>query len=180
MEKNDPFDFEEIVHQEAKKVFNLAYRLCGNQEEAKDISQETFARAYEHFDCFRGSSHVFTYLYRITFNIWKNRLRHWGRHPAFSIHSPDPEKPDFFPADPKPSPDKAFELDERAGLVRACLESLDPTSRFIIILRDMEGKSYEEISRIMKCRLGTVKSRLARARTDLREQIRPYLERMRR
>ncbi|MFA5393316.1 MAG: sigma factor-like helix-turn-helix DNA-binding protein [Candidatus Ratteibacteria bacterium] len=64
-------------------------------------------------------------------------------------------------------------------MVRVCLESLDPTSRLIIILRDMEGRSYEEISRIMKCRLGTVKSRLARARTDLREQIRPYLERMR-
>ncbi|MFA7328733.1 MAG: sigma-70 family RNA polymerase sigma factor [Candidatus Ratteibacteria bacterium] len=179
MEQNNPLDFENIVHQEAKKVFNLAYRLCGNQEEAKDISQETFVRAYEHFDRFQGNSRVFTYLYRVTFNVWKNRLRHRSRHPIFSIHSPDPEKPDFSPADSKPTPAQAFELDERAGLVRVCLESLDPTSRLIIILRDMEGRSYEEISRIMKCRLGTVKSRLARARTDLREQIRPYLERMR-
>ena len=56
MGKNNPLDFDEIIHQEAKKVFNLAYRLCGNQEEAKDISQETFARAYEHFDRFQGSS----------------------------------------------------------------------------------------------------------------------------
>ena len=87
MEKNNPLDFEEIVHQEAKKVFNLAYRLCGNQEEAKDISQETFVRAYEHFDRFQGSSRVFTYLYRITFNIWKNRLRHWSRHPTNSPSS---------------------------------------------------------------------------------------------
>ena len=179
MKKNNPLDFEDIVHQEAKKVFNLAYRLCGNQEEAKDISQETFVRAYEHFDCFRGSSRVFTYLYRITFNVWKNRLRHWSRHPAFSLHSTRPEEPDIDLADPKPAPDQAFELDERAGLVRTCLDALDPTSRLIIILRDMEGRSYEEISRIMKCRLGTVKSRLARARTDLREQIRPHLERMR-
>ena len=168
MKKNNPLDFEDIVHQEAKKVFNLAYRLCGNQEEAKDISQETFVRAYEHFDCFQGGSRVFTYLYRITFNVWKNRLRHWSRHPAFSLHATRPEEPDFDLADPKPSPDQAFELDERAGLVRTCLDALDPTSRLIIILRDMEGKSYEEISRIMKCRLGTVKSRLARARADLR------------
>ena len=104
MEKNNPLDFEEIVHQEAKKVFNLAYRLCGNQEEAKDISQETFVRAYEHFDRFQGSSRVFTYLYRITFNVWKNRLRHWSRHPAFSLHSNRPEEPDFDLADPKPAP----------------------------------------------------------------------------
>ena len=180
MEKRNPSDFEEIVNQEAKKVFNLAYRLCGNQEEAKDISQETFVRAYEHFGSFQGGSRAFTYLYRVTFNIWKNRLRHWSRHPAFSLHSNRPEEPDFDPADPKPAPDLAFELDERAGLVRTCLDSLDPVSRLVIVLRDMEGKSYQEISRIMKCRLGTVKSRLWRARVDLREQVRPRLERMRR
>jgi len=178
MEQNNPLDFEGVVHQEANKVFNLAYRLCGNQEEAKDIAQETFVRAFEHLERFRGSCRTFTYLYRITFNVWKNRLRHQSRHPAFSLHSPDPEKPDFSPADPKPSPDQAFALDERAGLVRSCLDSLDPVSRLVIILRDMEGKSYQEIARIMKCRLGTVKSRLARARTDLREKIRPHLERM--
>ena len=180
MGKKNPLDFEVIVHQEAKKVFNLAYRLCGNQEEAKDISQETFVRAYEHLSSFRNNSRVFTYLYRITFNIWKNRLRHWSRHPSFSLHSADPEEPDISLVDPKPTPCQAFELDERAGLVRECLDSLDPVSRLIIILRDMEGRSYQEISRIMKCRLGTVKSRLARARIDLREQIRPHLERMQR
>ena len=170
-------NFEDIVHQEDKKVYNLAYRLCGNHEEAKDIAQETFVRAFEHFHSFRGGSCVFTYLYRIAFNIWKNRLRHRSRHPVLSMNQVNPEGPAFDPADSAPGPDKALETEEIALLARQCLDSLKPADRLIIILRDMEGKSYDEIARILKCRLGTVRSRLARARDSLREKAVPQMKR---
>lgn len=170
-------NFEDIVQQEDKKVYSLAYRLCGNSEEAKDIAQETFVRAFEHFHSFRGGSCVFTYLYRTAFNIWKNRLRHRSRHPVLSMNPVNPESPVFDPPDPAPASDKAMELEERILLARQCLDSLEPADRLIIILREIEGKSYGEIARMLKCRLGTVRSRLSRARDSLREKAVPQLKR---
>ena len=159
-------------------MYNLAYRLCGNHDEARDIAQETFVRAFEHSHRFRGGSSAFTYLYRIAFNLWKNRLRHKSRHPSFSLNGTDTEKRVFEPADPSPSPDKILEREERAFLVRECLDSLEPADKLIIVLRDIEGKSYGEIAGVLKCRLGTVKSRLARAREGLREKAAPHLKRL--
>ena len=170
-------NFEDIIQQEDKKVYNLAYRLCGNHEEAKDIAQETFVRAFEHFRSFRGGSCVFTYLYRIAFNIWKNRLRHRSRHPVLSVNPVNSESPAFDRADPAPGPDKTLETEEITLLARQCLDSLKPADRLIIILRDMEGKSYDEIARTLKCRLGTVRSRLSRARDSLREKAVPQMKR---
>lgn len=169
-------NFENVVYQEGKKVYNLAYRLCGNSEEAKDIVQETFMKAYENFHRFQGKSQVFTYLYRITFNIWKNRIRYKNRHPIFSLQHNGPEEKAFDPPDPAPPPDKILETEEKSSLVKKCLESLDPAERLIIVMRDIEGKSYEEITRVLNCRLGTVKSRLARARGRLREILSPHLK----
>jgi RNA polymerase sigma-70 factor (ECF subfamily) len=170
-------NFDDIVRQEGKKVYNLAYRLCGNQEEAKDIAQETFLRAFEHFHRFRGRSSVFTYLYRVVFNVWKNRLRYMSRHPVRSLNPVDPEMPAFDPPDIAPAPDKAFATEEKALLVRQCLDFLSPEDRYIIILREMEEKSYDEIARILKCPMGTVRSRLARAREALREKAAPHMKR---
>lgn len=172
-------NFRDIIHQESEKVYNLAYRLCGNREEAKDITQETFVRALEHFQSFQGRSSVFTYLYRIAFNVWKNRLRHKSRHPVISMNPVSPERPAFDPPDPAPAPDKTMETEERSLLARQCLDSLEPADRLIIVLRDMEGKSYDEIACTLKCRLGTVKSRLARARESLREKAIPYIKEFR-
>ncbi|HNQ35756.1 MAG TPA: sigma-70 family RNA polymerase sigma factor [bacterium] len=168
--------FEELVNQEGKKVYNLAYRLCGNREEARDLAQETFARACENFGRFRGRSRVFTYLYRITYNLWCNRIRHRSRHPSFSLTPDDPERRPWEPADPAPAPDRALEAEERLELARRCLEQLEPADRLIIVLREVEDRSYEEIAAVLNCRLGTVKSRLARARESLREKASPYLE----
>lgn len=172
-------DFEEIVNREGKKVYNLACKLCGNREEAKDIAQETFLKTYENFHRFREKSQVFTYLYRIAFNIWKNRLRSRSRRPLFSFHSNDPDQELYDPPDPAPSPAQVLETEEKRALVRSCMESaLEPNERFIIILRDMEERSYEEIAEVLGCRLGTVKSRLARARETLRQALIPHMEKL--
>ena len=168
--------FEKIVRQEGKRIYNLAYRLCGNAEDAKDIAQETFLRAFKSYHNFQGKAQIYTYLYRITFNIWKNKIRRRKRHPVFSFCSSNPEEKEIDPADPSPAPDKVMEKKEMSSLVQKCLQSLPPSERMIIILRDIEGRHYQEIARILKCRLGTVKSRLSRARESLRVKLLPYIE----
>jgi RNA polymerase sigma-70 factor, ECF subfamily len=169
----------DAVRQEGKKVYNLAYRLCGNAEEAKDIAQETFLRTMESHRRFEGRAGIYTYLYRIVFNVWKNRLRHRARHPAISLHSSGPEGLEIDPPDPQPSPADSLEKEERLQLLKRGLASLPDRERFIIVLRDIEGRSYQEIAVILKCRFGTVKSRLARAREQLRINLLPDIKRLR-
>jgi len=172
-------EFEEVVRREGRKVYNLAFRLCGNAEEAKDIAQETFVKAYECAGRFRGESQVFTWLYRIACNIWKNRLRYTVRHPVAPLESADPDGCAYDPPSPDPSPGVSFERGERTTLVRACVEALEPDDRLLIVLREMEDRSYEEMARILGWPLGTVKSRLARARENLRLKLIPHMERLR-
>ncbi len=173
-------EFEEIVRQEMKRVFNVAYRLCGNFHQAGDITQETFLRAYRSFHRFEGRSKISTYLYRIACNVWKNTLRK-KRIQNFTSYSlglnteetdiPDPENS---------SMEEEIRRTEKNRIIQGCINSLSPSDRSIIILRDMEGYSYEEIAGILKCRTGTVKSRLARARQRLSEKLLPFREELNR
>ena len=141
----DPYWFlEATIHQEGKSIFNLAYRLCGNREEAGEIARETFLRVLEKCHLFESRLQVYTYLYRTTFALWKNRTRHKARQPA---------------------------LDGQLPLLQKALAGLTASENFTIILRDIEGKSHLEIAHIMECPYGTVKSRLARAREQLRTNL---------
>ncbi len=168
---------DEIVKQEWRRLYGLAYRLCGNVEEAKDIVQESFTRALEHLDRFEGRSQFSTYLYRIAFNVWKNLLRRRKIRRILSL-SAAAEGREIDPPDPAPSPAASAVQAERIELVHRGLEKLPPAERFIVVLRDIEEKSYEEIAQILDCRLGTVKSKLARARERLRVELLPYLEQL--
>ncbi|MBN1445352.1 MAG: sigma-70 family RNA polymerase sigma factor [Candidatus Omnitrophica bacterium] len=170
-------EFEEIVKRETNGVFNLAYRLCGNYHQAKDITQETFLRAYQAFDRFEGRSKIFTYLYRITCNVWKNSLRR-GKIQNFTSYSAglNVMQIEDVPEAENVSPEESLRKDAKSRIVNECLSSLAPGDRAIIILRDMEGRPYEEIAGILNCRTGTVKSRLARARQKLSEKILPFRE----
>lgn len=170
-------EFEEIVRRETALVFNVAYRLCGNFHQANDITQETFFRAYRSFHKFEGRSRISTYLYRIACNVWKNSLRR-NRIQNFTSYSSGTalkQMEDIAVAD-NPSRDEEPARVERNRIIRKCLDSLAPADRAIIVLRDMEERSYEEIAAILNCRTGTVKSRLARARQKLSERILPFRE----
>ena len=173
----DRYNYDEVVKKEWRRLFGLAYRLCGNTEEAKDIVQETFTRGLEHLDRFEGRSQLSTYLYRIAFNVWKNMLRRKSVRRILSL-SAAAEGREIDPPDPSPSPAASAEREERIGLVHRGLERLPPAERFIVVLRDIEEKTYEEIAEILGCRLGTVKSKLARARDRLRVELLPFLERL--
>ncbi|HNS33171.1 MAG TPA: RNA polymerase sigma factor [bacterium] len=168
-------EFQYMVKAEMPKVYNLAYRLCGDFHQAKDITQETFLKAYQSFEKFEGRSQMFTYLYRITCNVWKNTLRK-KRFKTFTSYSPENSSGEFDPPARDPSPYDEMQRSDRCRIVQKCLDSLPPAEKAIIILRDMEDRSYEEISSILNCRLGTVKSRLARARKSLADRVLPFME----
>jgi len=174
-------DFEEIVRQETNRVFNVAYRLCGNFHQAKDITQETFFRAYRSFHRFEGRSKISTYLYRIACNVWKNSLRR-NKIQNFTSYSTgiDAKQIEDIAVTENLSHDEETGKDCRSRIIRECLDSLAPADRAIIVLRDMEERSYEEIAGILNCRTGTVKSRLARARQKLSERILPFREELNR
>jgi RNA polymerase sigma-70 factor (ECF subfamily) len=169
-------EFEHIVKQEMPRVFNAAYGLCGNFHQACDITQETFLRAYRSFDRFEGRSKISTYLYRIACNVWKNSLRKRKIQNFTSYSFGLNTKEIDVPAPENGSPEEDIRKSNNRKIIMECINSLTPAEKAIIILRDMEGHSYEEISEILRCRAGTVKSRLARARQKLSEKILPFRE----
>lgn len=147
----DPYWFiEATVHQEGENIFNLAYRLCGNRQEAEEIARAAFLKILGNYRRFEGRSQVYTYLYRAAFDIWKNSFKR-------RVYQPEPAP----------------------VVLEKGLAALSPDERFIVVLRDTENKSYLEIAYILKCRYDTVKSRLARARQKMRAAILPYLEKVR-
>lgn len=169
--------FEKIVRQETNRVFNVAYRLCGNFHQANDITQETFLRAYQSFHRFEGRSKMSTYLYRIACNVWKNTLRK-KKIQNFTSYSSglNVKQIEDVAVAENVSPYEDIRKDDKSRIIQECMDSLSPGDKAIIVLRDMEERSYEEIAGILRCRTGTVKSRLARARQKLSEKILPFRE----
>ena len=168
--------FDELVLRHHKKVFNVAYRLLNNYEEANDIAQEVFVRAFRAIKGFRFKAQIFTWLYRITVNLSKNRLKVLAREKRRTISLDDPisteegeMKRQVAQDDPLPSDDLINK--EKGELIAKALASLEDEFRTVVVLRDIEGLGYEEISRILKINIGTVKSRLHRARALLQEKL---------
>lgn len=154
-------------------IYTLAIRLSGNASDGADLAQDTFLTAWKHWGDFRGDSAAGTWFYRICLNLWKNRVRYekrrsFWRH--FSLDgagdSEDEERVLQFP-DGAPPIDAPLERSERQQQVQEALNRLDPEDREMIVLREMEERSYEDIAALLQCPIGTVKSRLARARTRL-------------
>jgi RNA polymerase sigma-70 factor (ECF subfamily) len=168
--------FDELVLKYQKRVFNLAYRLLNNYEEANDVAQEVFVRAYKGIRWFRKESSIFTWLYRITMNLSKNRLKALNREKKRLEPLDDPIateegeiKKEIIANEPSPS--EVLVQKERAELIQEALASLDDEFRAALVLRDIEGLTYEEIAQILNLNVGTVKSRLHRARLMLKEKL---------
>ena len=170
--------FDELVLKHKDKVFNLCYWFLGDYEEANDIAQETFVKAYRSLDKFRFESTFFTWLYRIAVNTCKNRLKSseyrqkkemvWLDNPGRSKNGNTIRDIQ----DESKSPIVELERKERLMSIKKAINSLPTDQKIVVALRDIDGLSYEEVASITGFNLGTVKSRLARARLDLREKLR--------
>ena len=165
----------ELVTEHQRMVYQLSLNLLADHNEALDLSQEVFLRVFRTIHSFRGQSALRTWIYRIVVNQARNRQRWWRRRHKSQQVSLDEHLKDFgdFPEQTDgASPDRMFGRKELANRIRVALENLPFDQRTAIVLREIDGLSYEEIGFSLGIAVGTVKSRLARAREALRTQLR--------
>ena len=170
--------FDALVIKYSEGIFNLCYRLLGDYQDANDSAQEVFLKAYRSIRSFRFEAKFSTWLYQIAVNTCRNRLKSLEyRQRKKTVAFGNPGKPtpiewSYDINDMGNTPGIQAERKERMGLIQDAINSLPQDQRTVITLRDIQGFSYEEISDMTGLNLGTVKSRLSRARRDLREKLR--------
>jgi len=174
-QKGDKSAFDRIITLSRQQVINICRRYMRNDEEACDMAQEVFCAAYNAIKGFEMRSKFSTWLYRICVNLWINRLDALKRRKYFdtaSIHGDEEDgRYGFDMPDTARKQDEEYEASEARRLVMSALESFSDEDRTVIILRDMQELEYEEISAHRKIPLGSVKSRLSRAREKLKEKL---------
>ncbi len=165
----------ELVSGHERMVYTLALHLLGDRDEALDLSQEVFLRVFRTIHGFRGHSSLKTWIYRIVINQARNRQRFWRRRrrsDQVSLDQHVAEHGDLEQANDGTSPDRALARKELASRLWAALDDLPFDQRTVVVLREIDGLSYDEIAYSLGVAVGTVKSRLTRARQELRHQLR--------
>ena len=174
-QKGDMEAFEVLVERHQRKMLNIAYRMMGDYDEACDVTQEAFLSAYRNMKKFKAEAKFSTWLYRIVINYSKNRLkqlRNIAKREGVSINDSGEIKIEGALCQSSANdtnPGAQMEKREREAQVQKCITSLDEEYREVLVLRDIQGLSYEEIKDILKIPDGTVKSRLSRARNALKD-----------
>ncbi len=173
--------FRELVDEHRDRVFNITYRMLGNRAEAEDVAQEVFIAVFKTIDSFREESKFSTWLYRVTVNHCKNRIKYLARR-----HDRDKDELDETSQQTNGAvtglpvraaqPDKALASAQMEKLLQAAIAELDDEQRTVVILRDVEDLSIEEICEITSLPDGTVKSRLHRARLVLRKKMQKHVD----
>ena len=172
------------------RLYNAILRLVGDRDEALELTQETFTRGLIKIDTFRGDASPYTWLFRIAVNLGISQLRKVGRNRVFSLDRPgrngwgrggdDDEQAsgllDQVAQDRSEAPPQRVERQERDGVVLAALGRLDAEYRAVLVMRDIEGFDYQQMADVLGLPLGTLKSRLFRARLALRDELKPYLK----
>jgi len=176
----DERGFEELVERYQVRLLNFVYRTIGDREKAEDLVQEVFIRVYRHLHRFDPAKKFSTWVYTIASNLAKNELRNRSRNPlvlfqAIKKNWEDEDRPLQF-EDSASRPDDLYRKRHLRELVEETVAKLPEHHRQVFVLRELEGKSYEEIAEITDCNLGTVKSRLNRARNSFAEIIGPALK----
>src|SRR6476469_449388 len=171
--------FQELVERYQTRLLNFIYRTIGDREKAEDLVQEVFIRVYRHLHRFDRSKKFSTWIYTIASNLAKKELRNRSRNPLVLFQTirknwQDDDRPLQF-EDTTARPDDLFRKRHLRELVEESVAKLPAHHREVFVLRELEGKSYEEIAEITECNLGTVKSRLNRARNAFAEIIEPGL-----
>lgn len=170
--------FNELVLAHEQKVYRLVWRMLGNREEAEDMTQEVFVQVFKSIDSFRGDSKLSTWVYRIAINLTRNRTKYLARRKQHSHsdlfadeHTAQHHEAEGVTTGETSRPDLDAMGNEAAQILVRCLAELDNEFREILVLRDVECLSYEEVGVITGLAAGTVKSRLHRARTLLKSQL---------
>ncbi len=178
--EGERFAFHELVGRYQERLLNFIYRTIGDRDRAEDLVQETFVRVYRHLHRFDPTKKFSTWIYTIASNLAKNELRNRSRNPLVLFQAIKKN----WEADHRPlqwedntfSPDDLFRKRNLKDKVERAVEELPEHHKVVFVLREMEGKTYEEISEITGVTLGTVKSRLNRARNKFAQIIAPMLE----
>ena len=179
VQSGDQKAFELLVIKYQRRIFRLISRFIRDQSLAEDVAQETFLRAYRAIGQFRGDSQFYTWLYRIAVNTAKKAIADGARDPVVresSTISDDGET--FAPGEQlidMETPEAVLGGREIARTVNAAMDALPEDLRTAIALREIEGMSYEDIAQVMRCPVGTVRSRIFRAREAIAKQLRPLL-----
>lgn len=171
--QGDKAAFEWLVNTYQDRVYSLTLRMCGNEDDAFDLSQDAFIKAWKGLESFRFDSAFSTWLFRLATNVCLDFLRSKKRRPVISLTVADDEDEEtqFDIPDTRPNPEEAAILSEDRAALKEALGALDPDSRNIIILRVINDLSYEQIADILGIQVGTVKSRLSRARQKLKDKL---------
>ncbi|KJS82612.1 MAG: hypothetical protein JM58_14760 [Peptococcaceae bacterium BICA1-8] len=173
-QNGDMDSFEELIVRYERRVYSIAFRFMGNQEDASDLAQEAFLKAYQAIKNFRQEASFSTWICRIVSNVCRDQLRKAKRTIQSSLDEEvwleEGTVTKQF-KDNSPTAEQVYERKELKEYLQGLIDNLNPEYRMVVVLRDIQGYSYEEIAEMLDCSLGTVKSRLNRARKALREQI---------
>ena len=164
----EPAAFGELVTRYQDRLFNTLVRVCGEVEEARDVAQEAFVQAFVKLESFQGKSAFYTWLYRIAFNTAISRRRR--RKPTASLDEAQAAA-GVEPVDPDARPESNLERSEQAAQVQAALATLSEEHRTVLVLREIDGRDYDTIGQMLDIPVGTVRSRLHRARSQMKEEM---------
>ena len=166
-------DGDELIRRYGPVVYNLSLRLTGNPSDAADLAQDSLVKGLKGLPSFRGGN-AGAWIYRITHNAWKNILRAKAARRTMRFFSPDGESVESEPADiasPEPGPDAIAAVRDEKAIIERALKLLTPEERAVLVLRELDGLTYAEVAEALDLPLGTVKSRLVRARMILADAL---------
>jgi RNA polymerase sigma-70 factor (ECF subfamily) len=178
LQANEDAAYDELVRSYSATIYHVAYRMLGDPSDASDVVQEIFIKIFRNIKGFKGEAALKTWIFRIALSEILNRLRWWKRRHKYATVSLDEKangKPTPIVLHAGPTPEQVLQSKEREAAIQHALRRLSHEHRSIIVLRDIEGFSYNEIADVLGVSIGTVKSRLARARTDLKNSLMRYL-----
>ena len=176
-QNGDLYAFDLIVKRYKNQLLNFIYRFLGNTEESEDLVQETFLRVYRNRTAYKKVAKFSTWIYTIAGNLAKTELRKRKRRRFFSISELGYNEKDYDISDDAYNPERDVDSRMKEEIIHQQIMALSPKFRQVILLRDVQQLSYEEISKIVNIPLGTVKSRVNRGRLKLQEKLRYLLER---
>jgi RNA polymerase sigma-70 factor (ECF subfamily) len=174
-QKGEKAAFEELVLKYRDRIYNLCRHMLGNTHDAEDAAQDTFIKAYHNLDNFRPVASFYTWLYRIAVNTCLD----YKKKPFFkSLFKKADNGEEFIdePASDRPSPEKLYESKQIGRALHCSIGKLPSKLRTTIVLKEIEGLSYEEIADILEVSIGTVKSRISRAREELKQHLKKFTE----
>ena len=172
--RGDAYAFEQLMTVHESKMYAVALRMCGNREDAQDCLQEAMLRVYRAISGFKGQSSFSTWVYRITMNSCLDELRRRKSRAAVSLDSM--LESGFAPSDESDTPEESSLRSEQKRALEKAIAQLPEDMRAAIVLRDIQGCSYDEIARALDANVGTIKSRISRGREKLREILADKME----